>query len=177
MSKTRLVIVFGVSGAGKTTACAEYVSCSRGVVHFSASALMKRHRKTAGARSINEVMQDQHLLVELVHAARSGASASLMLLDAHSLIVVAGIEFIIPADIIRDMKPDGLIFVKAEGELIFQRRVARGDAKTDLPLEIEISQDKALKAAKNYADQLSCPLLIVDGAQGIDLGEAIKELL
>ncbi|GAA5664906.1 hypothetical protein Brsp07_03404 [Brucella sp. NBRC 14130] len=59
MLNTKLIIVFGVSGIGKTTACANYASRNSNVAHFMASALLSLHRETAGTRTIDKAMQDQ----------------------------------------------------------------------------------------------------------------------
>ncbi|WP_115671711.1 AAA family ATPase [Ciceribacter selenitireducens] len=174
MLDTKLVIAFGVSGVGKTTVCAKYASGNHDVVHFSASALLRLHRETAGTRSANEVIQDQYLLVDLVHFARAETPASLMLLDAHSLVYVAGREVIIPADVIAAMKPNGLIFFRATGEAISERRLSRGDTRNVIPQEIEKSQMNALRAAESYAERLPCRLLVIDANQVPDLAEAIR---
>ncbi|MCO5085187.1 MAG: ATP-binding protein [Rhizobiaceae bacterium] len=176
MLDTKLMIVFGVSGVGKTTVCAEYASGNDDVVHFSASALLRLHRETAGTRSTNEVIQDQHVLVDMVNVIRSETPVSLMLLDAHSLVYVGGHEVIIPADVIAAMKPDGLIFFKASGETISERRLSRGDTRNVVPQEIEKSQTNALRAAESYAELLPCRLLVIDASHGTDLGEAIRFL-
>lgn len=176
MLDTELIIVFGVSGVGKTTACAEYASSNGNVIHFSASALLRLHRETAGTRSADEVMQDQHLLVDLVRVVRAETRASLMLLDAHSLVVVAKREIVIPADVIAAMKPNGLIFFRAKGEVISERRISRGDTRNVIPQEIEKSQTNALRAVESYAEQLPCRLLVIDANQGADFAEAIRHL-
>jgi adenylate kinase len=176
MLDTKLLIVFGVSGVGKTTVCAEYAGRNDNVVHFSASALLRLHRETAGMRSTNEVMRDQHLLVDLVHVSRAETPMSLMLLDAHNLVHVDGFEVIIPTDVVAAMKPNGLIFFKAPGEVILQRRLSRGDTRNVITQEIEKTQMNALRAAETYAEQLPCQLLVIDATQETDLGEAIKRL-
>lgn len=177
MLDTKLIIVFGVSGVGKTTACAEYANRNHDVVHFSASGLLRLHRETAGTRTIDEVMQDQHTLVDLVCALRAETRASLMLLDAHSHIVVAGHKIVVPADIIAAMNPIGLIFFKATGDVVFSRRASRGDIADLVPQEIERSQENSLRVAQSYATQIPCRLSVVDVSQGIDLAGAIRDLL
>ena len=176
MLDTKLIIVFGVSGVGKTTACAEYVSQNRDVLHASASALLRLHRETAGTRNIEEIIHDQQLLVDLVRDLRVETRASLMLLDAHSLIIVSGHEIVIPADIIVAMKPNGLIFFRATGEVVSDRRISRGDMTNILPQEIERSQMSALRATESYAKLIPCRLSVVDANQGGDLAGAIRNL-
>ncbi|MGF0524607.1 ATP-binding protein [Agrobacterium pusense] len=176
MLDTKLIIVFGVSGVGKTTACAEYANRNHDVIHSSASDLLRLHRETAGMRTIDEVMQDQHTLVDLVCALRAETRASLVLLDAHSLIVVAGRKIVIPADIIAAMNPSGLIFFKATGDVVFSRRALRGDITNIAPQEIERWQEKSLRAAQSYASQIPCRLSVLDVSQGTDLAGAIGSL-
>ncbi|MBA8838427.1 AAA family ATPase [Ochrobactrum sp. RH2CCR150] len=176
MLNTKLIIVFGVSGIGKTTACANYASRNSNVAHFMASALLSLHRETAGTRTIDKAMQDQRLLVDLVCTLRLETQASILLLDAHNLIVVAGCEIVIPVNIIAAMKPTGLIFFRANGTIVSSRRVSRGDTKDVSSGEIERLQMNALKAVKSYANQIPCPLAIVDADQGIDLSDAIRRL-
>lgn len=176
MIDTTLIIVFGVSGVGKTTACVEYANRYDDVVHFSASALLKLDRVTSGTRSANEMMEDQERLVGLVREARLKTRASLMLLDAHSLVFVSGREIVIPPDVIAAMQPTGLIFFMADGALVSERRTSRGDAWNVTPEEIDKSQKNALAAAELYAKQLPCQLLVVEASQGADLAGAIRRL-
>lgn len=177
MFDTKLIVVFGLSGVGKTTACLKYASKNNDVVHSSASALLRLNRETAGTRHIAEVMQDQRLLVDLVCDFRAQTPSPLMLLDAHSLIVVAGHEVVIPADVIAAMKPNGLIFMRARGEVISDRRASRGDARNINPYEIERSQMDALTATESYAKLVPCRMSIVDANQDADLTGAISSLL
>ncbi|MGV2111672.1 AAA family ATPase [Agrobacterium salinitolerans] len=176
MLDTKLIIVFGVSGVGKTTACAEYANQNHDVIHSSASGLLRLHRETAGTRTIDEVMQDQYTLVDLVCALRAETRASLMLLDAHSHIVVSGGKIMIPADIIAAMNPSGLIFFKATVDVVFNRRALRGDIIDIDPQEIERSQENSLRATQSYAAQIPCKLSVVEASQGGDLTGAIRDL-
>ncbi|MGU3398265.1 AAA family ATPase [Brucellaceae bacterium D45D] len=176
MLDTKLIMVFGISGVGKTTACAEYAKQHPNVLHSSASALLRLHRETAKTRTIEEIMQDQLLLVDLVRTLRADTRAQLMLLDAHSLISMADHEIIIPANIIASMKPNGMIFFRATGEVINSRRFSRGETSDTCPDELERSQTNALNATKCYSKFIPCRLLVVDANHGTDLADAIKDL-
>lgn len=171
----KLVIVFGISGVGKTTVCSQYAQTRDYVRHYSASKLIELHRSTAAGRSRDQMLLDQLKLVEIVKSKRCDDSEHLILLDAHSLIVVQNEEVIVPTAIIAAMKPDGMIFLWASPEELAARRSFRGDAVDTITSfdEIKRLQLKALKSVECYSKELSSPLSIIDTDSGIDLGRAI----
>ncbi len=177
MFTTKLLLIFGLSGVGKSTACAEYVCSHRNVVHFSASSLLKLHRETASMRSLDDVMKDQNLLVDLVRTHRAASAAHLMLLDAHSILIIDEKEFVVPTDVIAALEPNGLIFFEATAEVISQRRISRGDKETKTSIEVNRLQSAALLATREYSQVLGCPLSIINADYRIDLAGAISELL
>lgn len=179
MLGTKLLMVFGVSGIGKTTACVEYARLHENVVHFSASKLLGLDRSSAGERSANEMLQDQRKLVELVRAARASTSARLMLLDAHSVVIVGGRQLIVPTDVIGAMEPDGFIFLEAAAEAVSRRRLARGDQGAHVSdiESVQRAQTAALRAVEGYSETLGCALSIVRADQPVDLADEIEKLL
>jgi adenylate kinase len=179
MLGTKLLIVFGVSGVGKTTACAEYACRSEHVEHLSASQLLCLERSSATERSEDEALLDQHRLVELVLHARAATEADVLLLDAHSVVLVGGRQLIVPVDIIASMEPTGLIFYEADPEVVLHRRLDRGDQITDVPdLDgMKQLQFVALRAVEEYSRILRCPISIVKADQSINLAVAIENLL
>ncbi len=179
MLGTRLLIVFGVSGVGKTTACAEYARRNENVEHLSASQLLFLERSSAIGRSEDEALLDQHRLVERVLQARAATTADVLLLDAHSVILVGDRWLTVPVDIIASMEPTGLIFFEADPEVIMHRRSGRGDQVTGVPDLAGIKQFQlvALRAAEEYSQILECPISIVNADQSIGLAVAIENLL
>ncbi|KPH07734.1 hypothetical protein AOG23_15765 [Rhizobium acidisoli] len=99
-----------------------------------------------------------------------------MLLDAHSLLIADGKDFVIPVDIIAAMEPNGLIFVEAAAEVISRRRTSRGDRGNSISDEITRLQAVALQAVKEYSKSLECPLYIVDADQRVDFARAMEGL-
>jgi len=179
MFGTKLLMVFGVSGVGKTTACAEYARRKEHVEHLSASRLLGLERSSATGRSEDEALLDQHKLVELVLQARATTAADVLLLDAHSVVLAGGRQLIVPVDIIASMEPTGLIFFEADPEVVVHRRSGRGDQITDVPDLDGMKQLQlvALRAVEEYSRILRCPISIVKADQSIDLAVAIEKLL
>lgn len=179
MYGTKLLIVFGVSGVGKTTACAEFAVRHENVEHLSASQLLGLERSSAIVRSEEEALYDQDKLVELVLNARAVTAAKVLLLDAHSVFFVGGRQLIVPARVIASMEPTGLIFVKADPEVIVGRRSGRGDRGAYAPdtMAMEQLQLVALRAVEEYSRIISCPISIVDANQSVDLVSAVESLI
>tara|TARA_R110002012_G_scaffold77840_4_gene198348 strand:+ start:21092 stop:21547 length:456 start_codon:yes stop_codon:yes gene_type:complete len=149
------------------------------VAHFSASSLLDLKRSSAPHRSVEQAHQDQQRLVKAVNQIRESANENLILLDAHSLMLVDGKLFKVPNHVIDAIKPNGLVFIKADPDIILRRRSGRGDSgASDLESE-ELGQMQlmALQAVEDYALAFNLPLSIVEADQPKDFSAAITKFL
>jgi len=80
-----IVIVFGISGVGKTTACASFVSRHPEVLHISAGALLRAATDKAGHElrtgNSEEIQKAQILLGDAFAAWRSDHKGANILID------------------------------------------------------------------------------------------------
>jgi adenylate kinase len=84
------VVVFGISGVGKSTACASYVLRHPTVLHTSAGALLQEAKNIeSSALRIQDpqtILQNQNLLGDALTRFRLGREGADLLIDAHSVI-------------------------------------------------------------------------------------------
>ena len=123
---SRCVLVFGVSGVGKTTACKSYVVRHPDTLFVSASTLLKRaHRSTdEGLRraTSSKIIGNQDRLRDALIQFRAGRESMPVLVDAHA-IIDNDVEFVrVPASIIRELAPDLLVLLEAPPVEVEARR-------------------------------------------------------
>jgi adenylate kinase len=176
------IIVFGVPGVGKTTACASYVARHLDVLHTSAGALLKAAKGIDGDALRTEAAQDilanQTLLEAAVTHFRMGREDVDLLIDAHSVIDNDSEMIEVPVNIVRTLRPDGLILLEASPELIFSRR--RDDLRPRPRRTVEelgLEMAAARTACEKYAVELKLPLEVGTLAPDQNLEMLIDKLI
>jgi adenylate kinase len=180
--KLGTIIVFGISGVGKSTACASYVARHPNVLHTSAGALLQEARgidsgalRTEAARS---VIENQALLVAAFTRFRLGRETADILIDAHSVIDNDRELVEVPVEIVQALNPSGLILLEASPEVILERR-QRGlrarPARSVEELKTEMAASRT--ACEKYAADLNLPLEIGILANEQDLDTLIDRVV
>lgn len=175
------VVVFGISGVGKSTACQRYLDAHPEWMHFSASDLLKAAHSQSGEQlrtaASDTIKQNQLALGEELDRRRGLQPNRPILVDAHSVIDNDKTLTIIPAETIASLKPLGLIFLAAPVEVIVERR-ARGDrvrpART--VIELENHQAEALSATREYASALALPIFVLEAGDDAAFAAALLEI-
>jgi adenylate kinase len=181
-SKIGTIIVFGISGVGKSTACASYIARHPNVLHTSAGALLQEAKgidsdvlRTEAAQGI---LQNQTLLVAAVARYRLGREDADILIEAHSIIDNDHELIEVPVDIVRALRPDGLVLLEASPELVFERR--QKDLRSRPARTVEELKSQmvvARKACEKYAAELKLPLEVGTVAHDQDLDALIDKLV
>lgn len=181
-SKIGVVLVFGISGVGKSTACASYVARHPSVLHTSAGALLQAAKNIDSALLRTDVAgniaQNQNLLGEALRRFRLGRETSDILIDAHSVIDNDHELVEVPVDAVRAMNPNGLVLLEAPPELVIERR--RSDVRlrpSRTAEELQFQMGVARRVCESYAGELSLPLEIGTAMNDGDLEALIERMI
>jgi adenylate kinase len=158
------VLVFGVSGVGKSSACRRYVADHPETLFVSASSLLKQARQqTAEAlrtAAPEAIIDNQALLASAFAAYRAGREAQPILVDAHGVIDNDRDLVRLPASAIAAFRPDRLVLLEATPEETAARRDADVRPRPSRSLSAiaeEIAAERA--AVEGFAAVLGLPLL------------------
>ncbi|WP_340318026.1 ATP-binding protein [Rhizorhabdus argentea] len=163
----RCVLVFGVSGVGKTSACEAYVATHPDTLFISASGLLKAARnssaETLRTAATGAIVDNQALLGPALAAFRAGREERDVLVDAHGVIDNDHELVRVPSSAIAALKPHRLILLEASPETVAARR-ANSERRRPLrdlaAINLEIAAERETVTA--YAKALSIGLVIAD---------------
>ena len=175
------VLVFGVSGVGKTHACADYAARHPDTLFVSASSFLQAVTAESGealrTASPTKIRKNQERLASALAAFRAGREAIPILIAAHGVIDNDS-EFVrIPLSAIQSLSPDRLILFEAEPTLVAERRAADTRTRPQRPIEDlvrEIATER--DAVKSYARALKLDLAIADVVPGFRIDPLLKGL-
>jgi adenylate kinase len=162
-SKIGTVVVFGISGVGKTAACASFVSRHPEVSHTSAGSLLRIATamtddalRTGSPRAI---LKAQMLLGDALVAWRAQHKATAILIDAHSIIDNDEEIVEVPVEVVRSLQPTGLVLLEEPPELIAKRRASDERPRPVRSID-ELRRQAALarNVCVRYAEELDLPL-------------------
>lgn len=161
------ILIFGVSGVGKTSACRAYVEEHPDALFVSASSLLKAAKgvSSEALRTANsaEIVGNQAVLGIQLEAFRRGRESQTVLVDAHG-VIDNDVELVrIPVAVIRELTPTRLILLEAAPKIIASRRAMdqRQRPKRSLKaISLELHEERA--AVEDYARVLGLELLIAE---------------
>lgn len=172
------ILVFGVSGVGKTTACLDYAGRHPDVQFISASTLLKEAKaatseelRTAGRK---QIIDNQSLLPIAFERYRRERKDQTILLDAHAVIDNDRTLVAVPSSVISALQPSRLILLEAPPIEIAARR--SGD-KRQRPLRdldaiaYEINAERAAVAA--YGEELGLSVTVATVGQDFQLDDVL----
>lgn len=158
-----VIIIFGLSGVGKTTLCKAFVRQYPQYIHLSASQMLReatgRMSEELRKSDTKTIRERQIILSAVLQEKRRGRDSSPVLIDAHSVIDNDRTLVPVPTSAIAAMKPTGLVFIAADPVTLLQRRTA--DSR-ERPLrtvdELREQQERAEGVAHAFAEELSLPI-------------------
>lgn len=158
-----LTVVFGVSGVGKTTACAKLVERHRAFRHITASQLVDRVSLSPD-RSVEQATATQDEIVERLRYLMENEPRRIIL-DGHCVIQLTTGLFPIPNEFIMALAPAKIILIEAEPESVYNRRKQR-DLTTKATTLDAIARELALtrKTCLAYHRDLSIPMTVLSSS-------------
>ncbi|MBY5385215.1 ATP-binding protein [Rhizobium leguminosarum] len=167
--------MFGVSGAGKTTACAKLAQRHHAFHHISASQLVDR-ADVSPDRSIVQASATQTEIVERLRYVMEN-EARRVLLDGHCVIRLATGLFPVPNEFLVALSPARIILIEAEPETVWNRR-NQSELTTKVAKLEEIAEELWLtrKTCVAYHRNLSIPLKVLNSGAS-DLADELFSCL
>jgi adenylate kinase len=115
---SNLIIVVGISGVGKTTACKSFVRRNPSFGYISASEVLQQASGLSIEKlrrlSRQQILQNQILLAETLSAEISKGGGEFILLDAQN-IVDNGVYLVeVPVSVLETLGPRGIILLQAD---------------------------------------------------------------
>lgn len=166
MSRDRgaCILVFGVSGVGKSSACEAFCGRRPQWLHFKASSLLSDATgddpETLRTSPSNSIRSNQDLLCEALERARSGQETRPVLLDAHGVIDNGRDLVPVPTQAVARLRPDGIILLEAGPAEVAYRRahgLRQRPTRSDEELTSELRMER--ETVQNYATVLRLPLV------------------
>ncbi len=178
----RRILVLGVSGVGKSTACARVAEGDPGFLHLRASRLLSEAtgQSAEALRVAPEVAirLNQELLAAALDRRTAGLEHTTVLLDGHAVIDNDHVLFQVSTEAVAALRPDGMLLLEASPEVILRRRAADGrnrPLRTIAELSREINAER--NAIHGYQKSLELPLEIVWAEPTVELQPQLSALL
>lgn len=176
------VLVFGVSGVGKTSACADYAARHPKILSVSASSLLKAATAASGeslrTASAQVIRHNQSRLAKALSDYRAGREEFPILVDAHA-VIDNDEEFVrVPLTAIQSIGPNLLILLEAPPDRISAHRTSDVRPRPLRSIEAISREMKAERAAvSDYAAALGIDLLVAEVRPGFRLDDLLKDKL
>jgi adenylate kinase len=177
------IVVFGLSGVGKTTACRSFTARHPEFVYISASELLSTATGLPVERlrdaDAKDIVRYQSLLATALNHRLGEHRGSNVIIDGHSIIDNGREVVRIPIDVVRSLRPSGLILLEGSPDDILRRRRADGTLRPQRsPAELALQLALAKETARSYADELNVPIqfgTVNDGFELDGLVDAISQ--
>lgn len=166
----RTILVTGISGIGKTTFI-NSLGHNGSIQFLSAGSLIKAERERLKDEIHRDMLrfadigENQKLLIEGFRRTKDH-TASLVLLDGHTVIDTQDGLVQIPTEVFSALEIDMFVFLEDEPQLILDRR-ANDKSRTRPKLAIDIlaqHQTEALGITRKIATEMSAPLQVVSAS-------------
>lgn len=161
------ILVFGVSGVGKTSACEAYVARHPNTLFVSASSLLKAVKQTTGevlrTAGAGEIIANQSLVASALATFRRGRDDQPILIDAHG-VIDNGAEYVrVPLSAIEALAPERLILLEAPAIVVAERRATAVRKRPERSVEAITREIEAERSAvRSYAAALGLDLTVME---------------
>ena len=154
------ILVFGISGSGKTTACLDAVRALPTLRYVSASELLRAGTsptpESFSTRTAQEAAGDQFRLADLLIRYRLQMRGHPVLIDAHATVPTRDGLLTVPLEVIASIRPTAIALVeKPAHEVDLQRRhdlSRHRPPRSHQQLAEEMANERL--AAESYASEL-----------------------
>lgn len=170
-----MIFVSGIHGVGKTFFC-NMMKEKFNIQNYSASQLIVANQKRSFSESklVSDIDGNQDLLLTAVEELRRTSEE--FILDGHFCLLNEGGDITrIPLDTFVLLKPDVIVLLTENPEIIAKRRLQRDNVQQSVA-EIKLFQEEEKLYAEEIAEQFNIPLAISQGAKDLDrIADFVKE--
>lgn len=162
-----MIFVGGIHGVGKTYFC-EQIKKSLGFDYYTASQLIERQRGVQFDvdKKVTNINSNQVLLIEALNKLRE--SGKEFVLDGHFCLVNNDGDISrVPFETFQEVKPNKIILLTENPQVIMQRRAERDGIELDIK-EIAAFQHEEYSYAVEVARKIGCPIIISSGVNELE---------
>jgi adenylate kinase len=180
----KVVTVFGLSGVGKSWMISRYASAAN-VAHVQASQLMRNARAATMGQPVTSedlrrgpVLDNQSLLTDAFSKVLATEERPIIF-DGHCLVDVGEQPIEIPVDVIRQLRPSGIVLVHAPPDEIVRRRGS--DTSRERPSRdaaaLAAQQARCVAICTSYGEQLGIDFVQMRAGNECDFAQVIGQML
>ena len=158
-----ILVVFGISGVGKSTSISHFIQKKTNWTHIQAGSLIKSFKGDVPydelrITSKEKILDNQKKMVHAFWRNIENVQTPGIIFDGHSVIYNDSEIIKIPFEIIAELKPNKIIFMSGSAEQILERRSKDFRKRPLLDLQEISCQQKVSKGqAIDIASKLSIP--------------------
>ncbi|MBA9068734.1 adenylate kinase [Methylobacterium sp. RAS18] len=172
-------LVFGISGVGKTTRCANFCAKHTNFLHIQASKILQQSRnstsETLRTSPKYKIEENQSILVTKFLEIRNQNLEKSFLIDAHCVIDSDREYIYIPPHVFSGFLPDRFFVLESDPKSIaLQRNADPRQRPNRAPDELDEYQTVASNYAKFIASELKKPLKILFAPTDEEFEKAIS---
>lgn len=158
-------MVFGLSGVGKSVACADFVRRHPSYAYLRASQVLSeilgKAPKELAALSYDESTSSQEILGRALAVKRRELWPRSVVIDAHSIIDTGTRLVEVPVEVVEWIAPTNIVFLQLPPSSLHERRSADVRPRVVRTIEeLEAIQETARRAAYKLADAAHVPLMV-----------------
>jgi adenylate kinase len=181
MSTGACILVFGVSGVGKTSSCKAYVEQHPDFLYVRVSELLSRAVRIPADQlrglAATKALANQKLIEPELSAFRSGQWHRPVLVDSHAVVDTEQGLMEVPVEVVAALSPAGLVLLEAPvTEVLARRTKSDRTYPVRCPAEVEAEIKAERAAVLHYAASLKIRLEIGTNS-GVPSFEEVLEVL
>ena len=171
------VLVFGVSGVGKSTLCKAVVKKVSGFARLSIGELLSEELFFERGAGRDAVLRRQRKMPPLINR-RASIQNFTLLLEGHPIVSSEVGPVRVPTEVVAQLQPAALLMLYAKPDVILARQIRRGDRINSFRYEkIQYRQSAIMGQTMAYAKQLALPMLSVNITSKREVSSEILTLL
>ncbi|MCI5220975.1 MAG: AAA family ATPase [Candidatus Electrothrix sp. LOE2] len=177
LNSKSVVFIGGIHGVGKTTICRE-ISDQENIVHLVASELIKGKlncvagTSASSEKKVHNIRDNQELLISALDEITLPGGR--FMLDGHFVLFNKNEEVQnVPPDTFEKMKPDKLIVITGDPEII-QKRLRKRDGVVYPVEKLKGMQEQEVEYASVVAERLGVPLKLIGFEDKVAIADFIS---